>query len=61
MTGEPQPRIVIARAGFLALSDPGTGLRIGVVAPTEREAQERYAREAAAWRELRERRLASAG
>jgi hypothetical protein len=60
MWSELQPRILPARRGFMALSEPSSGLRIGVAGATEDEVRERFQAEVAAWRELRERRLIGA-
>lgn len=55
---EPQPRMVRRRrGGWLALSPAGDSLKIGVVAPTEEQARERFEIATAAWR----RTLATAG
>ena len=55
---ELEPRIINGPRQFVAVSSSHLALRIGVVAPTEEEARRRFSAEIAAWRELRERRIA---
>lgn len=53
---DTEHHIVIARAGYLALSDPSTGFEVGVMGATEAEASQRLEQALSAWRELRARR-----
>lgn len=48
------PTLVQGRVGWLAVSPPGSVLRIGVVGQTKSAACQRFADEAAAWAALAE-------
>lgn len=52
-----EPRVVMARSGYLAVSPPGATPRIGVIGATEEEARRRFSKALDAWDELEERRL----
>ncbi|HEX9312816.1 MAG TPA: hypothetical protein VGA30_08345 [Actinomycetota bacterium] len=51
---EPKPRVFKARSGWLAVSQPGSTLLIGVTGSSEEDALQRFRDEIAAWKRLRE-------
>lgn len=49
-----RPKVEEGRSGWLARSAPGSPLRIGVVAPTKEEAEQRFALALSEWAALLE-------
>ncbi len=54
-----EPRVVMARSGYLAVSPPEATLQIGVIGATEAEARQLFDKALAAWEELGDRRRRS--
>ena len=56
-----EPVIVHARTGVLAVAEPGSPIRVGVLGDSEEDARRRFAEELEAWAELAERPQEQAG